>query len=87
MSQDDSNDTLSNQKDLSQPLKVRRGFNKKQYVKRQKTIRLKMFSTNEAGIVGGKLKSLRAEVINTNASLVTIQETHCRKKGKYSLVI
>ena len=41
-----------------------------------------MFSTNGAGIVRGKLKSLRAEVINTNPSLVTIQETHCRKKGK-----
>ena len=40
MSQDDSNDTLSNQKDLSKPLKVRPGFNKKQYVKRQNTIGL-----------------------------------------------
>ena len=35
MSGDDNNDTLNNQKDKSKPCKVRRGFNKKQHVKKQ----------------------------------------------------
>ena len=54
MSNDDNNDTLNNQKDKSNPCKVQRGFNKKQHVKKQNLVGLKMFSTNGAGIVGGK---------------------------------
>ena len=82
MSDDDNIDTLNNQKDKSKPCKVRRGFNRKQHVTKQNTVGLKMFSTNGAGIVGGKIKSLIAEVTSTNASLVTIQETHSKGKGK-----
>ena len=82
MLEDDNNDTLITQKENNMPPKTRRGFNKKQYVNKQSMVGLKMFSTNGAGIVGGKLKSLIAEVTSTRASLVTIQETHSKKKGK-----
>jgi exonuclease III len=53
---------------------------------RQNPTRLKIFSTNGAGVVGGKLKSLQAAVLNTNANLVTLQETHSKRKGKIQLV-
>ena len=46
---------------------------------------LKIFSTNAAGLVNGKIYSLKSEVINTGANLVTVQETHFRKKGKLKL--
>ena len=46
---------------------------------------LKIFSTNAAGLVNGKIDSLKSEVINTGANLVTVQETHFRKKGKLKL--
>ena len=85
MSKDDSNDTLINQKDKSRPSKVQRGFNQKQHDKKQCFIKLKMFSTNGAGVVGGKLDSLRAEVKHTQANLVTLQETHSKRKGKIQL--
>ena len=53
---------------------------------RQNPTCLKIFSTNGAGVVGGKLKSLQAAVLNTNANLVTLQETHSKRKGKIQLV-
>ena len=59
---------------------------KKCHVIRQNPTRLKIFSTNGAGVVGGKLKSLQAAVLNTNANLVTLQETHSKRKGKIQLV-
>jgi hypothetical protein len=46
---------------------------------------LKIFSTNGAGIIGGKLSSLKAQVKATNANLVTVQETHARRKGKIQI--
>ena len=46
---------------------------------------LKIFSTNGAGILGGKLSSLKAQVKATNANLVTVQETHARRKGKIQI--
>ena len=46
---------------------------------------LKMFSTNGAGIKNGKVDSLTAEVRNTGANIVTIQETHCTQKGKIKM--
>ena len=52
-------------------------FNK---YKNSKTI--KIFSTNAAGVVTGKLDSLVAEVSATNANIVTVQETHSNRKGK-----
>ena len=44
--------------------------------------KLKLFSTNCAGVVNGKLDSLKSEVKNTGATVVTAQETHCRRKGR-----
>ena len=46
---------------------------------------LKVFSTNGAGIIGGKLSSLMAQVKLTNANLVTVQETHARRKGRIQI--
>ena len=46
---------------------------------------IKMFSTNGAGIIGGKVKSLVAEVKHTKCNIVTVQETHCRTKGKLAI--
>ena len=43
---------------------------------------IKMFSTNAAGVVTGKLDSLLSEVKATKANIVTVQETHSTKKGK-----
>ena len=43
---------------------------------------IKVFSTNSAGVKYGKINSLNAEVRNTNANIVTIQETHFSQKGK-----
>ena len=43
---------------------------------------LKLFSTNCAGVVNGKLDSPKSEVKNTGATVVTAQETHCRRKGR-----
>ena len=55
------------------------------HVKRNYAASLKLFSTNAAGLVKGKLDSLKAEVANSQANLVTIQETHCHRKGKVQL--
>ena len=46
---------------------------------------LKIFSTNGAGILGGKLSSLKAQVKITNTNLVTVQETHARRKGRIQI--
>ena len=46
---------------------------------------LKIFSTNGAGVVGGKTNSLRTQVKLTEANIVTVQETHARRKGKIQL--
>ena len=70
---------------LHRPRPTKRGFNKKQYMIRQNTASLKMFSANGAGIVGGKKKSLISLVKNTNSNLVTLQETHSRRKGKIQI--
>ena len=61
---------------------TKRGFNKKKHMKRHNTARLKIFSANGAGIIGGKRKSLLSEVKGTGSNVVTLQETHCRRKGK-----
>ena len=41
-----------------------------------------MFSTNGAGVVNRKIHSLVSEVKATGATVVTVQETHCRRKGR-----
>ena len=46
---------------------------------------LKMFSTNGAGVVNGKIDSLINEVKATGATIVTVQETHCRRKGRIQM--
>ena len=62
--------------------KVVRGRRK---VSAQDHPQIKMFSTNGAGIIGGKVKSLLAEVKHTQCNIVTVQETHCRTKGKIQI--
>ena len=46
---------------------------------------LKIFSTNGAGVIRGKMKSLHEEVKHTQSNIVTIQETHCNMKGKMQM--
>ena len=67
---------------MSGSQKNRQRSRKKRHVTRQSNIGLKMFSTNGAGVVGGKLKSLLAALKQTQANLVTLQETHSKRKGK-----
>ena len=47
--------------------------------------KLNIFSTNAAGLVNGKMESLRSEVQNMKSNLITVQETHFRKKGKFKI--
>jgi hypothetical protein len=44
-----------------------------------------MFSTNGAGVVKGKVDSLVMEVQATEATIVTVQETHSTRKGKIQI--
>ena len=46
---------------------------------------LKMFSTNGASVKNGKGKSLNAEVTNTQANIVTVQEMHYLQKGRFRM--
>ena len=46
---------------------------------------IKMFSTNAAGLVKGKVASMLSEVNATGANIVTIQETHCTRKGRINM--
>ena len=57
--------------------------NKHRYTKENNL--LTIFSTNGAGIVGGKMSSLRSQVKKTQANVVTLQETHAKRKGKIQL--
>ena len=41
-----------------------------------------MYSTNGAGVVNGKVESLKSEVLTTAAIVVTLQEIHNDRKGK-----
>ena len=45
-------------------------------------LNIKMFSTNGAGIVEGKIDSLNAQIRMTDANIVTLQETHSKRKGQ-----
>ena len=65
--------------------KTRQRFNTKRHMLRQPATCLKLFSTNGAGVVGGKVKSLQAAVQQTNANLVTLQETHSKRKGRIQI--
>ena len=44
-----------------------------------------IYSTNGAGAVNGKAESLKSQVLATNANIVTIQETHCVRKGRIKM--
>ena len=44
-----------------------------------------MFSTNAAGLVNGKIKSLHSEVKATASNIVTVQETHSVRKGRVKM--
>ena len=62
---------------------LRGGVNiKTRHVKPKCVKPLKKISTNGAGVKNGKAMSLRSEVRNTQANIVTIQETHSTQKGK-----
>ena len=62
---------------------VRRGGDsRRKHMKSKCASSIKMFSANCAGLRNGKLKSLNAEVYNSNSNIVTLQETHFKEKGK-----
>ena len=65
--------------------KTRQRFSMKRHMTRQTSATLKIYSTNGAGVVGGKIKSLKSAVKQTNANLVTIQETHSKRKGRIQI--
>ena len=65
--------------------KIRRGGRNKRPQKRNCKSSLKIFSTNAASVINGKVESLKSEVICTQSNIVTIQETHCKKKGKIKI--
>ena len=47
--------------------------------------KLIVLSTNGAGIVNGKMDSLRNEVKAVGATVVTLQETHSRRKVRIQM--
>ena len=51
-------------------------------VKSKSVSSFKMFSTNCAGVINGKLESLKAAVRLSGSNIITVQETHCRQKGR-----
>ena len=67
--------------------RVRRGgvHNKVNNVISKSVSNIKMFSTNGAGIKNGKVDSLNAEIQSVQANIITVQETHCRQKGKIKM--
>ena len=70
--------------DKTRTKRTRRGIGKKGKERREQDNCLKVFSTNCAGILS-KISSLKAQVKHTNANIVTLQETHCRTKGKIQI--
>ena len=44
-----------------------------------------MYATNGAGVVKGKAASLRSEIDDTAANIVTVQETHRLRKGRIDM--
>ena len=81
----DAENTRGNKPCTNRGKKIRRGGRNMKHVKRQCSDYLKLLSTNAAGIINGKIDSLKSEIICTKANIVTIQETHCRKKGKIQI--
>ena len=48
---------------------------------------IKIFSTNGAGVINGKVDSLNSEIKAAAANIVTIQETHCTRKGRIQMPV
>ena len=65
--------------------KTHKHVNKKPGVTNIIASNLKLFSTNGAGVIGGQIGSLKAQVNLTKANVVTLQETHARRKGRIQI--
>ena len=65
--------------------RTRRGRKNPRHTNKDHDGKLNIFSTNAAGLVNGKMESLRSEVLNMKSNLITVQETHFRKKGKFKI--
>jgi hypothetical protein len=61
--------------------KVKRKRKNVKHTRRHCADHLKIFSTNAAGLIKGKLDSLKAEVLSTECNIITVQETHSQKKA------
>ena len=79
-----SKESRDNDRKHSRKAKTRRGLGNKN-VKDKRVNFLKIFSTNGASVANGKGKSLNAEVGNTLANIVTVQEMHYKQKGKFQM--
>ena len=82
---DDGNECDDIEEDNKNETQKKRKRKKNLKMKSTQSNILKVFSANAAGIIGGKFHSLKNEVSVTNANIVTVQETHCRRKGKIQL--
>ena len=80
-----ADETMENISCIIRGNRTRRRGRMTKHMKSNHASHLKMFSTNAAGLVKGKLDSLKSEVASTKANIVTIQESHCRRKGKVQL--
>ena len=75
-------------KQCHKKVKTRRGLKStmiKHNVNTKPVSHIKMFSTNGASVKNGKGKSLNAEVTNTQANIVTVQEMHYLQKGRFKM--
>ena len=48
---------------------------------------INIFSTNAAGLINGKMDSLRSEIVSTASNIVTVQETHSLRKGMINMPV
>ena len=80
-----SNANNMSSKVTSQQNAVSTKYTDKIHVKAKKSLCLKLFATNGAGLIRGKVNSLKMEVKATGANLVMIQETHAQTKGKIAM--
>ena len=54
-------------------------------VKNETSQDIKLLYTNAVGLRNGKVKSLKQEILHTKANIMTIQETHYAKKGRFQM--
>ena len=74
---------LTNENDKVKESKTQRVKSKK--VNKENDMKIKLFATNAAGVINGKMESLKSEVAASEATVVTVQETHCKQKGKIQM--